>query len=84
MKYKLKAFYQPYNAIPFKKVEIDKLSNYIGLTLADMIIIKAEDRMAEKTMPEVIAFFEHGGRQIIVSSLTNRGNVSIEAVEIAE
>ena len=82
MKFTLEAFYQANSGAAHMKVELSKLSDYIGQTLADYIIIEAADRITAKDLPEVKAFFEYGGRQVIVSDLTNRGNVYIEAVEI--
>ena len=82
MNYRLEIFYQKNEGDPHEKIENNKLSNYIGLTLADSILCQVEYRMTHQTIPEVKAFFEHGGRQIISANLTNRGNVYIEAVEV--
>lgn len=88
MTYRLEIFYQEKPGIPHIKIENNNLvahkglSEYVGWTLADRILRKASERMMFRTTPEVNAFFEHGGRQVILADLTNRGNVYIEAVEI--
>jgi hypothetical protein len=83
MNYTFEAYYQSKNGTPHQHVDLDCLYDIVGIALADSIIIKAADRMIAKKLPQVKAFFEHGGRQVIVADLTNRGNVYIEAVEKA-
>jgi len=88
MTYRFEIFYQEKEGTPHIKIENQNLvankglSEYVGWTLADRILQKATNRMMFRETPEVRAFFENGGRQVILSDMTNHGNVYIEAVEV--
>jgi hypothetical protein len=84
MTYTLQAYYQKDRGCPHQPVALADLHEHVGYAIADRIIAKVADRMIEKTLPEVVAFFEYGGRQVVGANLTNRGNVYIEAVETSD
>ncbi|MDL2206554.1 hypothetical protein LJC33_06580 [Eubacteriales bacterium OttesenSCG-928-N13] len=84
MIYMFEAYYQSGYGQPHQKVNIEQLRSIVGHALADKAILAADDRIRNRRVdiPQVKAFFEHGGRQVIVKNLTNRGNIFIEAVEM--
>ncbi len=84
MKYALNVYYKEKDGAVHERVHAKNLHYRIGKCMADSILITAANRMIEKSLPEVQAFFERGGRQVISANLTSRGDVYIEAVEIAE
>ena len=81
MHYHLEFYYQPNEGHPHRKIFQDELVSLIGQQLFSMIWDKAHERIDERSIPEVVAFFERGGRQVIATDLTSRGNVYVELVE---
>ena len=82
MKYCTDIFYQENEGAYHRRVSNGELRAILGWDLADRILQTAIDRVEAKSMPEVQAFFEHGGRQVILANNTNKGNVYIELVEV--
>lgn len=82
MRYCFECFYQSEVGKPHEKVSMGELRELIGNPLADRVLLKATERAEQNSTPEANAFFERGGRQVIVADLTSRGNVYIEIVEI--
>ncbi len=82
MNYMLETYYCPCAGAIHEKIALERLHERIGPTLADKIIGETADRMLDTSIPNVVSFFENGGRQVVSAYLTSRGDVYIEAVEI--
>jgi hypothetical protein len=80
--YVLDIYYQENAGKPHVKIDSHKLCEYVGWELKERIIQKVTNRMMFKTIPEIESFFKYGGRQVVATELTSRGNVYIEAVEV--
>lgn len=82
MDYHKEIFYQAAEGVPHKKVTVDELFQKVGVNLAHRVLIRAEERTySGNRTPEVKAFFSGSiARAVVVTSLTNRGNIYIELV----
>ena len=81
-KWRLDIYYAKKNESEYEKVTEEQLADKAGRSTSSQVLREANIRMEYRTIPEVKEFFKNGGKQIILTCYTNRGNVYIEAVEI--
>jgi hypothetical protein len=88
MEYGFRFFYKEKEGAPHRAVTSEELYGLVGEQIAGRVISKAryraesEEARNDPRLPQVKAFFERGGVQVIVADSTSRGDVYVELVEI--